>query len=59
MGIKMCRNCIHWKTTSQWKGNCKPHHTEKDRWSQDASANGCRDYWDKADKGVIYESNKH
>ena len=45
--IKLCRNCEEWYTTSQWRGNCALHHTEKDRWSEDASANGCTDYKDK------------
>jgi len=46
----MCRNCEHWETTAQWRGNCRKHPWEKDRWSEDASAEGCRDYVDKLAK---------
>lgn len=42
-----CRNCIHWRATLQWKGNCLKHPWEKDKWSETASANGCPDYKDK------------
>ena len=45
--IKLCRNCEHWYTTRQWMGYCTLHDTEKDRWSESASANGCKDYTDK------------
>ena len=42
-----CRNCEYWRTTAQWRGNCQLHPSEKDRWSEDASANRCPDYVDK------------
>jgi len=47
--ILKCRNCEEWYTTSQWRGNCKPHHTKKDRWSETASpvTSGCTDYTPK------------
>ena len=34
-----CRTCTQWETTSQWRGNCKVHPWDNDRWSQDAEPN--------------------
>jgi len=48
--ILKCRNCEEWYTTSQWKGNCKEHLWKRDKYSEDASANGCHDYKDKLAK---------
>lgn len=47
--IKLCRTCDQWHTTSQWKGNCKKHPWEKDKWSETASpvTSGCQDYTPK------------
>lgn len=47
--LKFCRDCIHWQTTSGWKGNCTKHPWPKDKYSQDASPNTmeCIDYEDK------------
>jgi small-conductance mechanosensitive channel len=44
---RLCRNCIEWRDTQQWKGNCNKHPWEHDRYSQDATATGCEDYLDK------------
>ena len=45
--LKFCRNCEHWYTTVVWKGNCREHPWEKDKYSQEASVLGCPDYVDK------------
>jgi len=44
--LKWCRNCIQWRTTHPFMGNCKKRPWEKDKWSQDADALGCEDYVD-------------
>jgi hypothetical protein len=41
---RLCRNCIQWRDTQRWKGNCNKHPWEHDRYSQDATATGCEDY---------------
>jgi len=51
--MKLCRNCEHWYTTALWKGNCREHPFEKDKYSQEATPNaecGGRDYVDKLAK---------
>jgi len=45
--IRFCRNCIQWHTTRAWKGNCREHPWESDKYSQEASAGDCPDYVDK------------
>jgi hypothetical protein len=45
--MKHCRDCIQWYYTSQWKGNCARHPWYKDKYSEDATADGCEDYIDK------------
>jgi hypothetical protein len=47
MSPKYCRHCTEWRSTYAPKGNCNKHPWEHDRYSQDASANGCEDYVDK------------
>ena len=37
-----CRNCIEWysdETMQTWKGNCRKHPSEEDKYSQDAEPN--------------------
>ena len=48
--MNLCRNCEQWETTTQWKGKCKLHPWEKDRYSEDASVPDCLDYVDKLAK---------
>lgn len=48
--MKLCRECEHWFTTKQWKGNCREHPWEKDQYSETAEPNlecGGRDFVDK------------
>lgn len=45
--ILYCRNCVEWRDTAAWRGNCNKHPWEHNRYSQDAVANGCEDYVDK------------
>lgn len=45
--MKHCRDCAYWYTVTQWKGNCKIYPWHKDKYSQDTTADGCRDYEDK------------
>lgn len=37
--MKLCRNCEHWKDTSQWMGNCPKYPFEKDQWRQSTAPN--------------------
>jgi hypothetical protein len=48
--MKLCRNCEHWYTTQQWRGNCKKERWEIDKWSQSTDAGDCPHYVDKLDK---------
>ena len=51
--MRKCRDCEYWFTTSDmqvWKGNCKKHPFEKDKYSEDASVPECPDYVDKYNK---------
>jgi hypothetical protein len=45
--ILHCRNCAHWASTYRWQGNCSKHPWPRDKFSEDATANGCGDYEDK------------
>lgn len=48
--IRHCRNCLEWRDTYPWKGNCNKHPWKNDKYSEDASANGCEDYVDRYTK---------
>lgn len=46
----MCRTCEHWYATAQWKGNCKLHNWQRDKWSETTEPSlDCKgkDYIDK------------
>jgi hypothetical protein len=46
--MNLCRNCVYWHSTRQWKGNCKKHPWPKDRYSEDAHVINCPDYTSKS-----------
>jgi hypothetical protein len=57
----LCRNCEQWFTTSQWRGNCRKHPFEKDKYSQETVPNeDCKgkDFVDKYAKYKKEESCK-
>jgi hypothetical protein len=45
---RRCYMCKHWQSTQAWKGNCRLHPWDKDRYNQDAMVSGCADYEDRA-----------
>lgn len=45
--INLCRNCEYWQPTQQWRGNCRKHPWEQDKYSDVATVYGCKDYVDK------------
>lgn len=54
--ILHCRNCAHWASTYRWQGNCGKHPWPRDKYSEDATANGCPHYEDKyAPLAISYE----
>lgn len=32
--MRMCRDCEQWYSSAQWRGNCKLHPWDNDRWSE-------------------------
>ena len=56
--IRFCRNCEHWHTTRVWKGNCRKHPWDKNKYSQEARVSGCPDYVDKYTKYKVAEGVK-
>jgi len=46
--MKRCYMCKHWRTTQAWKGNCRIHPWDKDRYNQDATVGDCDDFEDYA-----------
>jgi len=52
--MKLCRNCEHWYSTAQWKGNCRLHPWGKDQWSDTATPNMSCNEEDYVDKMLKY-----
>ncbi|MBV6343025.1 hypothetical protein [Candidatus Magnetobacterium casense] len=44
--MNLCRDCVHWHWTGDFRGNCFIHRWEHDKYSQDAvpSDMGCKEY---------------
>jgi hypothetical protein len=53
--IMNCRNCLEWYSTALWRGNCRKHPWEKDRWSEHAEPNEDCQGKDYVDKYIKYQ----
>jgi len=47
--LKLCRNCVYWKSIPPWQGRCKLCLWKKPKWSETAEAGDCPSYTDRCE----------